>query len=399
MTKTIESNVGSAKQDQFITGGFTLVELLVVISIIGMLAGLLLPAVQAAREAGRRAVCMNNQSQLALALLNYDGARGNLPPMRGIVGKTITTAATASTSGTGTANITSWIGFILPYLEYNQLYQNLADQTIDSTNQEKQLIRIKSLLCPSSDPPQLPAGTHYVCNGGYQNAWVASSGWKTTTVHYYEFGKISDTPFVDQIETPQRKVNCSIDYITSHSGTGNVILLSENEREITENSGALWAFWHSKNTIPDGSAGSIKIDNIVYTAGVCSYGEERIAFCFPYNLNVTTTAIGDGQSRLADYGSTATDKHSHKGYEGDMAKTDSTTAKYLVPSFINKDRSLGISGYSQYRRARPSSNHPGIVLAAFADRSVRPLNENMEKQTFVWICQPNSGQVISGDAF
>ncbi|MDR0704082.1 MAG: DUF1559 domain-containing protein, partial [Planctomycetaceae bacterium] len=59
--------------------GFTLVELLVVISIISMLAGMLLPAVNAAREAGRRAVCMNNQSQLALACINYDSAKQALP--------------------------------------------------------------------------------------------------------------------------------------------------------------------------------------------------------------------------------------------------------------------------------------------------------------------------------
>ena len=56
--------------------GFTLIELLVVITIIGMLVALLLPAVQAAREAGRRAVCMNNQKQLGVAMLNFESYRG-----------------------------------------------------------------------------------------------------------------------------------------------------------------------------------------------------------------------------------------------------------------------------------------------------------------------------------
>src|SRR5262245_2940672 len=62
-----------------LSAGFTLVELLVVIAIIGILVALLLPAIQAAREAARRTQCLNNVKQLALACLNFDSSRKHLP--------------------------------------------------------------------------------------------------------------------------------------------------------------------------------------------------------------------------------------------------------------------------------------------------------------------------------
>ena len=96
-------------------GGFTLVELLVVIAIIGTLVGLLLPAVQQAREAARRSACTNNAKQLALACLNYESTRKRLPA--------------ANDRSVVTTPGWSWIVHLLPFIEETNLYNNLSSNT------------------------------------------------------------------------------------------------------------------------------------------------------------------------------------------------------------------------------------------------------------------------------
>jgi prepilin-type N-terminal cleavage/methylation domain-containing protein/prepilin-type processing-associated H-X9-DG protein len=91
--------------------GFTLVELLVVITIIGILIALLLPAVQAAREAARRAQCANNMKQVGLALLNYESANKTFPP-GGLSQKS------------GVVGFSWWVR-ILPYAEMKNIYDQL----------------------------------------------------------------------------------------------------------------------------------------------------------------------------------------------------------------------------------------------------------------------------------
>src|SRR3954462_14274961 len=84
--------------------GFTLVELLVVIAIIGILVALLLPAIQAAREAARRTKCVNQLKNIGLACLNYESARKTYPPSS-------TNASNVNINGL------SWHMLILPYVE------------------------------------------------------------------------------------------------------------------------------------------------------------------------------------------------------------------------------------------------------------------------------------------
>jgi prepilin-type N-terminal cleavage/methylation domain-containing protein/prepilin-type processing-associated H-X9-DG protein len=111
-----------------VRAGFTLVELLVVIAIIGILVALLLPAVQAAREAARRSQCTNNQKQLAIALQNYVDVYRTLPPGR--LGCDCNTSAAdgCGTRPSSTRPGTSGFGLLLPQIELQTLYDQIGWQ-------------------------------------------------------------------------------------------------------------------------------------------------------------------------------------------------------------------------------------------------------------------------------
>src|SRR5438270_4738267 len=127
--------------------GFTLIELLVVIAIIAVLIALLLPAVQSAREAARRAQCVNNLKQIGLALHNYQDAFGAFP-LGGV----------EDPPGQWTQNHTriSWRALMLPFIEQNTLYNAVnfgtsMDGTFNNPGQmyTAWLVVSSVWLCPS----------------------------------------------------------------------------------------------------------------------------------------------------------------------------------------------------------------------------------------------------------
>jgi prepilin-type N-terminal cleavage/methylation domain-containing protein/prepilin-type processing-associated H-X9-DG protein len=135
---------------------FTLVELLVVIAIIGVLVALLLPAVQAAREAARRTQCNNHLSQLIIAVHNYELAHGIYPPGTIEAKGPIVNAQLANNFHHG------WIVQILPFLEERNTW-NAIDKSLSiyhKKNAPATAVSIKVLSCPSS-PAWGTGSSHY----------------------------------------------------------------------------------------------------------------------------------------------------------------------------------------------------------------------------------------------
>ena len=140
---------------------FTMLELLVVIAIIGILIALLLPAVQAAREAARKLQCANNLAQIGLAVKQFEQARGMLPAG--------TTNETGPIRNVPIGNHLGWIPRILPYMEQTPLYEKIdfSKGVYDPANQPVWITQKPSTFsCPSCGVGALTINSGYMaCSG------------------------------------------------------------------------------------------------------------------------------------------------------------------------------------------------------------------------------------------
>ncbi|TWU00581.1 hypothetical protein Pla108_15330 [Botrimarina colliarenosi] len=155
--------------------GFTLVELLVVIAIIGVLVSLLLPAIQSARESGRRTACMNNMRQLGLGVISYEGLFGRFP---GLFDELDTTRLSENS---GELYMT-WAVEMMPFCERQKLYDRYAEGLTPDKY-------VELMTCPSDDGKHgAPAENSYVANGGRLGS--------------VEVQKTANGPFLNRAATP-----------------------------------------------------------------------------------------------------------------------------------------------------------------------------------------------------
>jgi prepilin-type N-terminal cleavage/methylation domain-containing protein/prepilin-type processing-associated H-X9-DG protein len=197
--------------------GFTLVELLVVIAIIATLVGLLLPAVQSAREAGRRNTCQNNLSQLSKAALQYDSAQQALPGWRNEHPSSSINALSSVT-----ANTVGWPIMLLPALERNDVYASWAAATVAMSgfpNSADPAISI--FTCPSSPTDSTADPLMSYC------ANVGSTALTALSANGRQFkgdGVLLDAIGVATQYGPARN---NIDSISTGDGASNTLLFSE----------------------------------------------------------------------------------------------------------------------------------------------------------------------------
>lgn len=188
--------------------GFTLVELLVVIAIIGMLVGLLVPAVQTVRERGRRTTCLNNIKQLNVATINFVTAKDYFPSF-------IVPQANALANTT----YVNWIPQMFPYIERNDLYAPYqSNGNIVALAQ-----RIELLVCPSDSIAlqATPADVlSYFPNAGMPDVLTNATTPLDSTANGLSFSrKTFGTPTI----TPW-----SLSDVSRHDGAGRTVSLGEN---------------------------------------------------------------------------------------------------------------------------------------------------------------------------
>jgi prepilin-type N-terminal cleavage/methylation domain-containing protein/prepilin-type processing-associated H-X9-DG protein len=311
---------------------FTLVELLVVISIIGMLMALLLPAVQQAREAARRLQCMNNMDNIATGVQIYVTSKGYFP---GLLDK-------VAREGDAFQPAT-WLMMIFPSLEQGDVYDRWNDPIINNGGMTQETHDAISPYIPIANCPSALNNNHSIPWTNYvANAGVGLND-ELVSLANYTYEKAQDAAngvFTDRINTGQR-----VTLSDFRNGSSNTLMVSESLLH-TQWDPPLW--WSG----PLNANGQSGVD-----AG----------FCWLYASETNVSSVGP----ISDVGS--------------VQATTRVTNKMR----INYNKNTLTSTGGDVELARPSSLHPGGVNVMFADGHGQFLGDGIEYHFYQQLMTPD----------
>jgi prepilin-type N-terminal cleavage/methylation domain-containing protein/prepilin-type processing-associated H-X9-DG protein len=333
--------------------GFTLIELLVVIAIIGVLIGLLLPAVQKVREAASRMSCTNNLKQMGLAAHNFHDTYGFLPP------ETIA----PDNQLTGVDGYATWATLLLPYLEQGNQY-NLWNIQFTYFSQIPAAVQgqPKVFLCPSR-PPAVPSTD--TLNGKAQPGALSDYA----SCHGNIAGQGTTTAFETNAQGAI-VVSGTWTYGTGVAPAGSP--LAGSTLQIVTN-------WKGQVTLPgitDGTSNTLMFgEKFIRLTSLRGKNEDRSVF--DGNLNC--------YRRIA-------------GYNG-------LGVKYPIPAPAPANATLwplvSTNGSAIVTPNTPNGcfggPHPGVCVFVFCDGSVKPVSNNVDLYTLTYLAARADGIPITGN--